>query len=87
VGLPDEAPDTLEQEIRTLPGVRSADRFAMPPFMQALGVISPHDRALTAYQDILLRGYSSAEILPECAVLLAMAVVMFGIAAWKPMRE
>ncbi len=27
VGLPDGVPDTLEQEVRALPGVRSADRF------------------------------------------------------------
>jgi linearmycin/streptolysin S transport system permease protein len=55
-------------------------RFVMPQFMQSLAVISPHAWALNAYQDILMRGYGIAEILPECAVLLAMAVVMFGIA-------
>ncbi len=55
-------------------------RFVMPQFMQSLGVISPHAWALNAYQDILVRGYGVAEILPECAVLLAMAVVMFGVA-------
>lgn len=51
--------------------------------MQALGVISPHAWALNAYQDILTRGYGIAEILPECAVLLEMAVGMFGITARK----
>ncbi len=55
-------------------------RFVMPQFMQTLGVISPQAWALNAYQDILVRGYGIAEILPECAVLLAMAVVMFGVA-------
>jgi ABC-2 type transport system permease protein len=58
-------------------------RFVMPQFMQTLGVISPHAWALNAYQDILMRGYGIAEILPECAVLLAMAVVMFGVAVRK----
>jgi ABC-2 type transport system permease protein len=58
-------------------------RFAMPEFMQTLGVISPHAWALNAYQDILMRGYGIAEILPECAVLLAMAVVMFGVTVRK----
>ena len=58
-------------------------RFVMPQFMQALGVISPHAWALNAYQDILMRGYGIAEILPECAVLLAMAAVMFVVAVRK----
>lgn len=58
-------------------------RFVMPDFMQALGVISPHAWALNAYQDILMRGYGIAEILPECAVLLAMAVAMFAVAVRK----
>jgi len=58
-------------------------RFVMPEFMQTLGVISPHAWALNAYQDILMRGYGIAEILPECAVLLAMAVAMFAVTVWK----
>jgi ABC-2 type transport system permease protein len=58
-------------------------RFVMPEFMQTLGVISPHAWALNAYQDILMRGYGIVEILPECAVLLAMAAVMFGVTVWK----
>ncbi len=55
-------------------------RFVMPQFMQTLGLISPHAWALNGYQDILVRGYGIIEILPECAVLLAMAAVMFGVA-------
>jgi len=58
-------------------------RFVMPQFMQMLGVISPHAWALNAYQDILMRGYGIVEILPECAVLLAMAAVMFAVTVWK----
>jgi ABC-2 type transport system permease protein len=58
-------------------------RFVMPEFMQTLGIISPHAWALNAYQDILMRGYGIVEILPECAVLLAMAAVMFAVTAWK----
>jgi ABC-2 type transport system permease protein len=58
-------------------------RFVMPQFMQTLGVISPHAWALNAYQDILMRGYGVIEILPECTVLLAMAVAMFGVTVWK----
>ena len=58
-------------------------RFVMPQFMQALGVISPHAWAMNAYQDILIRGYGIVEILPECAVLLAMAAVMFAVTVWR----
>jgi ABC-2 type transport system permease protein len=58
-------------------------RFVMPEFMQTLGVISPHAWALNAYQDILMRGYGIVEILPECAILLAMAVAMFAVTVWK----
>jgi ABC-2 type transport system permease protein len=58
-------------------------RFVMPQFMQTLSFISPHAWALTAYQDILVRGYGVAEILPECAVLLGFAAVFFGIALWR----
>jgi len=58
-------------------------RFVMPQFMQSLGVISPHAWALNAYQDILMRGYGIVEILPECAVLLAMAAVMFAVTVRK----
>ena len=58
-------------------------RFVMPSFMQTLGLISPHTWAMNGYQDILVRGYGIAEILPECVVLLAMAAVMFGVAVRK----
>ena len=58
-------------------------RFVMPDFMQTLGLISPHAWALDGYQDILVRGYGVVEILPECAVLLAMAAAMFIFAVKK----
>jgi ABC-2 type transport system permease protein len=58
-------------------------RYVMPQFMQTLGLISPHAWALNAYQDVLVRGYGIVQILPECAVLLAMSIVMFGVAVWK----
>ena len=58
-------------------------RFVMPNFMQALGLITPHAWALMAYQDILMRGYSLAQILPECAALMGFAAVFFGVALWR----
>lgn len=58
-------------------------RFVMPDFMQTVGLITPHAWALTAYQDVLVRGYGVARILPEVAVLMGFAVVFFGVALWR----
>jgi ABC-2 type transport system permease protein len=58
-------------------------RFVMPNFMQTLGLITPHAWALMAYQDILIRGYGIAQILPECSVLMGFAAVFFGVALWR----
>ena len=58
-------------------------RFVMPQFMQTLSFISPHAWAISAYQDILVRGYGIAQILPACGALLLFAAVFFGIAVWK----
>jgi len=58
-------------------------RYIMPDFMQTIGLISPHAWALTAYQDVLVRGYDIAHILPEVAALMGFTVVFFGIALWR----
>ncbi len=58
-------------------------RYIMPDFMQTVGLISPHAWALTAYQDVLVRGYDVARILPEVAALIGFAVVFFGVALWR----
>jgi len=58
-------------------------RYIMPDFMQTIGLISPHAWALTAYQDVLVRGYGVDRILPEVAVLMGFAVVFFGVALWR----
>ena len=58
-------------------------RFVMPEFMQTLSFVSPHAWALSAYQDILVRGYGVAQILPACGALLLFAAVFFGIAVLK----
>ncbi len=58
-------------------------RYIMPDFMQTIGLISPHAWALTAYQDVLVRGYGVDRILPEVAVLMSFAVVFFGVALWR----
>jgi ABC-2 type transport system permease protein len=58
-------------------------RYIMPDFMQTIGLIAPHAWALTAYQDVLVRGYDLAHILPEVAALMGFAVVFFGVALWR----
>lgn len=58
-------------------------RYIMPDFMQTIGLISPHAWALTAYQDVLVRGYGITHILPEVAALMGFAVVFFGVALWR----
>ena len=58
-------------------------RYVMPDFMRTIGLISPHAWALTAYQDVLVRGYDVARILPEVGVLMGFAVVFFGVALWR----
>ena len=58
-------------------------RYIMPDFMQTIGLISPHAWALTAYQDVLVRGYGVARILPEVAALMGFAVAFFGVALWR----
>jgi ABC-2 type transport system permease protein len=58
-------------------------RFVMPEFMQTLSLVSPHAWALSAYQDILVRGYGVVQILPACGALLLFAAAFFGIAVWK----
>jgi ABC-2 type transport system permease protein len=58
-------------------------RYVMPDFMRTIGLISPHAWALTAYQDVLVRGYDIVHILPEVAVLMGFAVAFFGVALWR----
>lgn len=55
-------------------------RVIMPQFMRDFGLISPHAWGLDAYQDVLVRGYGIAEILPETGALLLFAVAFFAIA-------
>ena len=60
-----------------------APRFIMPPFMQTLGLLSPHTWALESYHDVILRGATAVDILPGVGVLLGFALVFFSLAAWR----
>jgi ABC-2 type transport system permease protein len=55
-------------------------RVAMPQSMQTLGLLTPHAWALTAYQDVLVRGAGLATVVPAIAVLLGFASLFFAVA-------
>jgi len=58
-------------------------RFIMPSWLRIAGLVTPHAWALDAYQDLLVRGYNFAEVLPKVGVLGAFAVAFFGIGVWR----
>jgi ABC-2 type transport system permease protein len=58
-------------------------RFVMPSWLKAVGLATPHAWALDAYQDLLVRGYGFAEVLPKVGVLAAFAVLFFVIGVWR----
>jgi ABC-2 type transport system permease protein len=52
----------------------------MPQFMRDLAGFVPQGIALNGYQDVLVRGGGVGAVLPACAILLAVAVALFGLA-------
>ncbi len=56
--------------------------YAMPHVMQRFSIISPLNWGLTAFQDLLLRGYSLAAILDDLGRLLLFFVVT-AFLSWK----
>jgi ABC-2 type transport system permease protein len=58
-------------------------RFVMPSWLQAAGRITPHAWALDAYQDLLVRGYGLAQVLPKVGVLAGFALLFFAIGVWR----
>jgi ABC-2 type transport system permease protein len=59
----------------------SADFF--PPLLRTISYFIPHTWAMTAYQDLLVRGQGLAQVLPEIGVLLLFAAIFFGIGVWR----
>jgi ABC-2 type transport system permease protein len=57
--------------------------FIMPGLMKSLSLFTPHAWALAGYHDIIIRGYSIKQILPEVGVLLGFASFFFVIALWR----
>jgi len=54
-----------------------------PPLLRTIGYFIPHTWAMTAYQDLLVRGQGLAQVLPEIGVLLLFAAVFFGFGVWR----
>jgi ABC-2 type transport system permease protein len=57
--------------------------YVMPEFLQALSRFIPHAWAMQGFQDVLVRGYGLAGILPEAGVLLGFGAVFFLIGVWR----
>lgn len=57
--------------------------FVMPSWMQHLARLSPHFWALQGYQDIIVRGLGTQDVLPEVGVLLAFAAAFYAFALMR----
>jgi ABC-2 type transport system permease protein len=57
--------------------------FVMPQVMQNIAKISPHNWALSGYQDVIVRGLGLNAVVNESLVLIGFAVVFFIIALWR----
>ncbi|TET55508.1 MAG: ABC-2 transporter permease [Anaerolineales bacterium] len=57
--------------------------FVMPEFMQSLARFVPHYWAMQGFQDVLVRGYGIAGILPEVGALLGFAAIFFLVGVWR----
>jgi len=58
-------------------------RVVMPDWLRAAGLASPHAWALDGLQDILMRGYGFAEVLPRAGALLGFAALFFALGMWR----
>ena len=57
--------------------------FIMPAFLQTISRFIPHAWAMQGFQDVLVRGYGLAGILPEAGILLGFAALFFLIGLWR----
>ncbi len=54
-----------------------------PPLLRTISYFIPHTWAMSAYQDLIVRGQGLVQVLPEIGVLLLFAVVFFGVGVWR----
>lgn len=52
----------------------------MPDFMKSIAQFTPQGQALTAYQDVLVRGADVTDVLPATGILCALAAVFVALA-------
>jgi len=61
----------------------------LPPFvlefmgLSAISKVVPHYWAITAYQDLMVRGRGLADIAPQLLALLVFSAVFFAIGVWR----
>jgi len=58
-------------------------RDLMPPLLRLVSNLLPHSWAMSAYQDLLVRGYGLPQVLPEIGILLLFALAFFLVAIWR----
>jgi hypothetical protein len=51
--------------------------------MQFIGHLTPVAWVMDAFRDLIYFGGGFADIVPELSVLLAAAVVLFGVGIWR----
>lgn len=62
-------------------------QFVMPPWMLAAGSVSPARWTIQALEGAIWRGFSPADMLLPCAMLLGMGAIAFAFGAWRLRRE
>ncbi|HKE76683.1 MAG TPA: ABC transporter permease [Acidimicrobiales bacterium] len=55
----------------------------VPPFMRAIGHLTPHAWAMDAWGDLIFGGDGVVQILPQLAVLAGFAAALGLLAAWR----
>ena len=53
----------------------------MPPWLLAVSSLSPMKWAILAYEGAIWRDFTLADMLLQCAILLAVGAVTFGVGA------
>ena len=57
--------------------------FVMPDILKTVSLFTPQAWALAAYQEIIIRGLSLKDVLPQIGVLMGFAGLFFSIALWR----
>jgi ABC-2 type transport system permease protein len=71
---------TLLGVVLSIIGGMMVPAYVMPDFMQKLALATPHAWALSAYQDVIVRGMDLPQIIPTLGVLSLFALGFWGIA-------